>query len=38
VHTVKRTGMKYQLAEQTRYWYFISEWRKMAAQTLSVNF
>ena len=30
VHTVEKTGMKYQLAEQTRYWYFISEWRKMA--------
>lgn len=32
VKTVRKTGMKYQLAEQTRYWYFISEWRKMAAE------
>ena len=30
VKTVEKTGMKYQLAEQTRYWYFISEWRRMA--------
>lgn len=32
VRTVERTGMKYQLAEQTRYWYFISQWRKMAQE------
>jgi len=30
VNAVKRTGAKYQLAEQTRYWNFISQWRKMA--------
>lgn len=30
VKTVEKTGAKYQLAEQTRYWYFISQWRKMA--------
>ena len=32
VQTVEKTGMKYQLAEQTRYWYFIAEWRRMAAE------
>ena len=32
VNTVEKTGMKYQLSEQVRYWYFISEWRKMAQQ------
>ncbi len=31
VNAVKSTGVKYQLAEQTRYWNFIQEWRKMAA-------
>lgn len=31
VNAVRITGAKYQLAEQTRYWHFISEWRKMAA-------
>lgn len=30
VNTVKKTGVKYQLAEQTRYWNFIKEWRNMA--------
>lgn len=30
VHTVEKTGMKYQLAEQTRYWDFIAKWREMA--------
>ena len=30
VSTVEKTGMKYQLAEQTRYWNFIQNWRKMA--------
>lgn len=30
VNGVRKNGVKYQLAEQTRYWYFISEWRKMA--------
>lgn len=30
VRAVRATGAKYQLAEQTRYWHFISEWRKMA--------
>ena len=29
VNTVKSTGAKYMLAEQTRYWNFINEWRKM---------
>lgn len=30
VNTVKKTGAKYMLAEQTRYWNFVKEWRKMA--------
>ena len=30
VNTVKKTGAKYQLSEQTRYWKFIQDWRKMA--------
>ena len=30
VNAVKRNGVKYQLAEQTRYWYFIRLWREMA--------
>ena len=30
VDTVKKTGVKYMLGEQTRYWKFIQEWRKMA--------
>jgi Predicted dehydrogenases and related proteins len=30
VSTVKSTGAKYQLAEQTRYWNFIRLWREMA--------
>ncbi|MBR6411218.1 MAG: Gfo/Idh/MocA family oxidoreductase [Clostridia bacterium] len=30
VDTVEKTGCKYQLAEQTRYWKFIQEWRAMA--------
>lgn len=30
VHTVEKTGCKYQLAEQTRYWHFITRWRDMA--------
>lgn len=30
VDTVKKTGAKYQLAEQTRYWNFIKIWREMA--------
>ena len=30
VNAVRKTGCKYQLAEQTRYWHFISVWRKMA--------
>lgn len=29
VNTVERTGKKYQLAEQTRYWDFIAKWRRM---------
>lgn len=29
VLTVEHTGMKYQLAEQTRYWGFIQAWRKL---------
>ena len=29
VHTVQRTGCKYQLMEQTRYWGFIEAWRQM---------
>ncbi len=31
VNAVRKTGAKYQLAEQTRYWNFIAQWRKMAA-------
>ncbi|MBQ8752074.1 MAG: Gfo/Idh/MocA family oxidoreductase [Clostridia bacterium] len=31
VNAVKKTGCKYQLGEQTRYWNFIKEWRNMAA-------
>ncbi len=30
VHTVEKTGVKYMLSEQTRYWGFIQEWREMA--------
>ena len=30
VNTVRKTGCKYQLAEQTRYWHFIDKWRQMA--------
>ena len=30
VDTVRATGAKYQLAEQTRYWHFIKLWREMA--------
>lgn len=30
VDTVKKTGVKYQLAEQTRYWHFIRQFREMA--------
>ena len=30
VNAVKRNGVKYQLAEQTRYWNFIEKWRGMA--------
>ncbi|MBQ9358910.1 MAG: Gfo/Idh/MocA family oxidoreductase, partial [Abditibacteriota bacterium] len=30
VDAVEKTGCKYQLAEQARYWYFISQWREMA--------
>lgn len=30
VRTVEKTGCKYQLAEQTRYWNFIAKWREMA--------
>ncbi|WP_246608920.1 Gfo/Idh/MocA family protein [Paenibacillus agaridevorans] len=30
VRTVEKTGAKYQLSEQTRYWGFIDEWRRMA--------
>ena len=32
VNAVKRTGCKYQLAEQTRYWHFVDRWRRMAAE------
>lgn len=32
VNTVKKTGVTYVLAEQTRYWDFIRRWRKMAKQ------
>jgi len=32
VNTVRKTGVKYQLAEQTRYWHFIAQWRKMAEE------
>lgn len=27
VHTVERTGMKYQLLEQVKYWGFIQKWK-----------
>lgn len=30
VSAVRRSGVKYQLAEQTRYWNFIKQWRDMA--------
>lgn len=30
VSAVRRTGVKYMLAEQTRYWDFIAKWREMA--------
>lgn len=30
VSAVRRNGVKYQLAEQTRYWHFISQWRDMS--------
>lgn len=30
VNAVRKTGVKYQLAEQTRYWHFIQKWRQMA--------
>ncbi len=30
VDAVEKTGCKYQLAEQARYWKFIQDWRKMA--------
>ncbi|MBP5274207.1 MAG: Gfo/Idh/MocA family oxidoreductase [Abditibacteriota bacterium] len=30
VEAVEKNGVKYQLAEQTRYWHFISLWRRMA--------
>ncbi len=30
VNAVRKTGAKYQLAEQARYWNFIQQWRKMA--------
>jgi len=29
VRTVRQTGMKYQLMEQTRYWGFVDAWRQM---------
>lgn len=32
VNTVEKTGMKYQLAEQARYWNFFGQWRKMASE------
>ena len=32
VDAVEATGCKYQLAEQTRYWNFVKQWRKMAAE------
>ena len=32
VDTVKKTGVTYVLAEQTRYWDFVRRWRKMAKQ------
>ena len=32
VNTVEKTKKKYQLAEQTRYWDFIVQWRKMQEQ------
>ena len=30
VDAVEKTGVKYQLGEQTRYWNFIKQWREMA--------
>ncbi len=30
VNGVRKNGVKYQLAEQTRYWNFIAKWREMA--------
>lgn len=30
VRTVQKTGVKYQIAEQTRYWHFFEVWREMA--------
>ena len=30
VNAVRKTGCKYQFAEQTRYWSFIKKWREMA--------
>ncbi|MDD5679519.1 MAG: Gfo/Idh/MocA family oxidoreductase [Kiritimatiellae bacterium] len=32
IQTVEKTGMKYQLMEQTRYWGFIDAWKKMHDQ------
>ena len=32
VDTVEKTGVKYQLAEQARYWHFIKQFREMAAR------
>lgn len=32
VRTVEKTGVKYQLSEQTRYWGFIRQWKEMAAR------
>jgi predicted dehydrogenase len=32
VNTVRNTGVKYQLCEQTRYWGFIQAWKAMAAR------
>lgn len=32
VSAVRRNGVKYQLAEQTRYWHFIAEWRRMSEE------
>lgn len=30
VDTVEKTGVKYQLAEQVRYWQFVKQWKNMA--------